>query len=165
MYQQWSSWKMKSCLLPCMFGCICVRLAARQSECHCVCMCLRETERGSGGRGGSLSPRESVKNSPGRCPLKRFMNLSMGCVCEQLCVCMHTKGASGPLWACLSCPSEIGFHYGVNEPIKLIAINWRPHGLPMERGGLSTGSKSTNNILTHNAIWHLNENNLPNSVC
>lgn len=42
----------------------------------------------------------------------------------RLCTHVH-KGVSRLLWACLSCPSVICFHCGVNEPNKLIAVKWR----------------------------------------
>lgn len=61
-----------------------------QRECPRVCVFVSERERRRRER-GSLSPRKSVKNSPGLCPVERFMNLSIGRVCAQLCAHVHAQ--------------------------------------------------------------------------
>lgn len=91
-----------------------------QAVCTCVFLSVRERQTR---KRVSLSPQKSVQSSPSLCPAKRLMNLSIDC--GYVRTGPH-KGSNGPLWTCLSCPSEIGFHYGVNEPNKLITINWRP---------------------------------------
>lgn len=79
------------------------------------------------------------------------------CVCHCVRTCTH-KGANWPLWACLSSHSEIGFHYGVNEPIKLIA-NRKQDLSPQtaNRKSLPIGAESTNNVLTQKAMCYLDD--------
>lgn len=65
-------------------------MSARQSALP-VCAMAREKETVEREReSGSLSPRKSVKNSPSLCPLKRFMNPSIGCACVRALVCART---------------------------------------------------------------------------
>lgn len=155
MYQQRRIWNMKP-LLACMFGCMCVCMAARQSECPHVF--VRERERQRRER-GSLSPRKSVKNSPSLCPVKRFMNLSIGCVYAQLCAHLHTQRCQ---WAFMSM-----FKLSIWDRLSLWGkwtnqtdrnqLKTSTCGLPMGRGRFPRGAKSTNNVLTHEAMGSLDD--------
>lgn len=163
MYKQWCIWNMKS-LLACMFGYMCAQSC--KTECGCPYVCLWEKERDSGGREGvcHLENRWRIVLASAQWSDSWTYQLTVR-MCAFVHTCTH-KGANGPLWACLSCPSEIDFHYGVNEPNKLIAINWRPQLMDCqwEKAEFPQGARSTNNFLTHKAICSFGWNNLPNSI-
>lgn len=140
--------------LACVFVDVCARMATRPCERVCMWVCERKRET----EGGSLSPRKSVKNSPGLCPVKRFMNLSIGCVYARLCAHMHTQRCQ---WAFMSM-----FKLSIWDRLSL-RVKWTKqtdsnqlktstHGLPMGRGRVPMG-QSTNNVLTHEAICSLDE--------
>lgn len=151
MYKQWCILNIKSFLLVCLD--LCVRMAAT----HCVPP-VGERKWDCGGRVGVCHLENQWRTVPASAHWSDSWTYQLAaCMGANACTCTH-KDASGPLWACLSCPSETGFHYRINEPNKPIAISWRPQSMDCqwEEAEFSAG-KSTNNVLTHKAICSLDE--------
>lgn len=125
MNHQWCIWNMKP-LLTCMFGSMCVH--GCETECA-ACTC-DERKRDSGERERGRVEVCHLENQWRTVPASAHWSDSWTyLLAVRACAGVRTyrhNGANRALWACLSCPSEIGSHYRVNEPNKPIAINWGP---------------------------------------
>lgn len=103
--------------------------------------------------------RRSLSPSPSLCPVKRFMNLSIGCAHVRLSVHAHTQRCQ---WAFMSmfklsiCNKLSLWGKWTRQPDSSQLKN-SIYELSMDRVWVPTGAKTTNNVLTHKVICSLDE--------
>ena len=131
------------CWRACLDVCVCAAWVL-----VCVFVSERETQRRER---GSLSPRKSVKNSPGLCPVERFMNLSIGGVCAhvhaQRCRRAFMSMFKLSIWDWLSLWGKWTNQTDSNQ------LNSSTRGLPVGRGRVLTRGKEYLLLIRLYTVW------------